>query len=287
MEPITTLLDRQPVLSSSKLTEGLRTLYNGDLHFPVAVDRPYVIANFAATLDGVVSYNIEGQSAGGEISGHNEGDRFIMGLLRASADAVLVGSRTFHEVNPRHLWMPEHIYPEAGSLYKAFRDKELKHPLLVIVSGTGRVDVARAVFHTPDVRALIVTTEAGKRQVDQACADARCSVEVRVIEGKVRVAPEQIIEILHRDFDVRLLLHEGGPELFGEFLQRRLTDELFLTVAPQIAGRDAKNARPALIRNVAFLPAQAPWLRLVSAKNSGDHLYLRYRTPSNQSWDKR
>ncbi|MGH9439421.1 MAG: hypothetical protein ACRD22_16400, partial [Terriglobia bacterium] len=82
MEPITTLLDRQPVLSSSKLTEGLRTLYNGDLHFPVAVDRPYVIANFAATLDGVVSYNIEGQSAGGEISGHNEGDRFIMGLLR-------------------------------------------------------------------------------------------------------------------------------------------------------------------------------------------------------------
>ena len=33
----------------------------------------------------------------GNISGFDESDRFIMGLLRASADAVMVGSGTLHQ----------------------------------------------------------------------------------------------------------------------------------------------------------------------------------------------
>ncbi len=283
MEPIRTLLDRQPALSPPRLPEELRNLYDGDLHFPATLNRPYVIVNIAETLDGVVSYELAGRSGGGEISGHNEGDRFIMGLLRASADAVLVGSRTFHEVNPRHLWTPESLYPPAGTLYKAFRDARGARPLIVIVSGSGRVDVSRPVFHRSAVRTVIITTAEGKRQIDQACAGSGCSVQVRSIEGKLRVAPGQIAEVLYREFDVRLLLHEGGPELLGEFLQQRLTDELFLTVAPQIAGRSAENVRPALVQNISFLPEQAPWLELMSVKNSGDHLYLRYRAPSNSN----
>jgi len=281
METIRTLLDRQPPLSPPRLPEGLRNLYNGDLHFPAPVGRLYVIANFAATLDGVVSYKIAGKSGGTEISGRNEGDHFIMGLLRASADAVLVGSGTFGEVSPRHLWIPEYIYPEAGSLYQLYRSARPKHPLNVVVSGTGRVDVTRAIFHTPDVKSLIITTGEGRRRIDEACAGAHCSVEARVIDGDVRIAPRKIIELLHGDFDVRLLLHEGGPALFGQFLQQHLIDELFLTLAPQIAGRGAENVRPALVRNLAFLPDQAPWLQLVSIKNNRDHLYLRYSVPPN------
>ena len=75
------------------LPEGLRSRYDGNLSFPPAPEeRPYCIANFVSTLDGVVSFNIPGQSEGAQISKSNEEDRFIMGLLRASADAVLVGS---------------------------------------------------------------------------------------------------------------------------------------------------------------------------------------------------
>jgi hypothetical protein len=47
----------------------LRLLYGGDLAFPRPPDRPYVVANFVQTLDGVVSYAIRGRSGGGEISG--------------------------------------------------------------------------------------------------------------------------------------------------------------------------------------------------------------------------
>ena len=44
---------------------------------------------------------------------------------------------------------------------------------------------------------------------------------------------------------MQLLLHEAGPTLFGEFLAGGVMDELFLTVAPQIAERrSAPQTRP-------------------------------------------
>lgn len=276
MEPIRTLLDRQPVVSPPVLPEDLWKLYGGDLQFS-ATARPYVIANFAATLDGVVSYKIPGKSGGAEVTGRNTGDHFIMGLLRASADAVLVGSGTFGEVSPLHLWIPEYIYPYAARLYQSYRGSRMEHPLNVVVSGNGRLDVTRAVFHTPDVKSLIITTVEGRQRIEEACASAHCSIQTRAVGDHARIAPKTIIELLYREFDVHLLLHEGGPALFGEFLQEHLIDELFLTIAPQIAGRSSTIDRPAFIRDIAFVPEEAPWLQLLSVKNSGDHLYLRYR----------
>jgi len=276
MDPLRTLLDRQQLLSPPVLPEDLRELYGGDLQFS-ATARPYVVANFAATLDGVVSYKIPGKSGGAEITGRNAGDHFIMGLLRASADAVLVGSGTFGEVSPSHLWIPEYICPEAARLYQTYRGTGREHPLNVVVSGSGRLDIMRAIFHATDVKSLIITTAEGKQRIDEACASAHCSIQTGAVGDEARIAPEKIVELLHQEFGVRLLLHEGGPALFGQFLQEHLIDELFLTLAPQIAGRSSTIDRPTLIRNAAFAPEEAPWLQLLSVKHSGDHLYLRYR----------
>ena len=76
---------------------------------------------------------------------------------------------------------------------------------------------------------------------------------------------------------MELLLHEAGPTLFGEFLAGGFIDELFLTVAPQIAGRDELHPRPGLVANVQFSPATAPWWKLLSAKSATDYLFLRYQ----------
>jgi riboflavin biosynthesis pyrimidine reductase len=73
----------------------------------------------------------------------------------------------------------------------------------------------------------------------------------------------------------RLVLSEAGPHLFGRMLRERAVDELFLTVAPQIAGRSA--ARPGIgLAEEAFTPETAPWASLISAKRSEDYLLLRY-----------
>jgi riboflavin biosynthesis pyrimidine reductase len=264
------------------LPDRLRAEYDGDLNFPTAPDgRPYLVANFVSTLDGVVSFNLPGQSEGAQISGSNEGDRFIMGLLRASADAVMVGTGTLQAVGPKGLWTPEFVYQSAKDLYRHYRTAVLKkpeYPLVVIVTGTGRLDLTSAVFHTPGASILIVTTEQGKQRLANNGSEALASVEVRVPStAESQVPPPAILKLLRQEFDVGLLLHEGGPILFGEFLTGGFVDELFLTIAPQIAGRIPAHPRPSLIANVEFYPKTAPWWKLLSAKKAGDHLYLRYQ----------
>jgi riboflavin biosynthesis pyrimidine reductase len=86
-----------------------------------------------------------------------------------------------------------------------------------------------------------------------------------------------MLQFLRSRFAVQILLHEGGPTLFGEFLAAEAVDELFLTLSPQIAGRAARTNRPAIVQGVEFAPNSAPWYKLVSLKQRAGHLYLRYR----------
>jgi len=283
MEPIRTLFAARPTEPSEVvLPEGLRSRYDGNLSFPPAPkERPYCVANFVSTVDGVVSFNITGQSEGAQISKSNEEDRFIMGLLRASADAVVVGSGTLQAVGPKGTWLPESVYPAAKDLYQKYRTEVLRkpeYPLLVIVTGMGGLDLASAVFHTPRTRVLILTTEQGKRRLSQSGSEALGSVEVKALsDAEKGISPSSILTLLRRDAGVELLLHEAGPTLFGEFLAGGLMDELFLTVAPQIAGRVAGHPRPGLVANVEFSPATAPWWKLLSTKSAADYLFLRYQ----------
>ena len=91
------------------------------------------------------------------------------------------------------------------------------------------------------------------------------------------IAPQSILQLLNLQFGIRMLLHEGGPILFGQFLAAEAVDELFLTVSPQIAGRNAEAIRPGLVQGVKFVPDSAPWFQLLSVKQMAEHLYLRYR----------
>ena len=118
MEPIRTLFDHAGSPGEPILPSELRRYYDGDLRFsPALEERPHVIGNFVSTLDGVVSYAIPGHAGGGEISGHDEADRFIMGLLRASADAVMVGVRHAPRYGSRSLMdTGVHVPKSGGSL---------------------------------------------------------------------------------------------------------------------------------------------------------------------------
>ena len=278
-EIIRTLIDRRETSEPPVLPEALRVAYGGDLRFPPSgPQRPYVIGNFVSTVDGVVSYEIAGKSGGGDISGFDGSDRFIMGLLRASADAVMVGSGTLHQTAPAHLFVAGHVYPEARDLYARYRREVLKKmapPLQVIVSGSGKVDLTRAIFQTPGIRTLIVTAQAGRDLLAASGVGSLISTEVRSLAGPI-IAPADILELLRAEFGVSLLLHEGGPTLFGRFVADNCVDELFVTLAPQLAGRNVQPPRPGLIAGVEFLPETAPWLDIVSVKERGNHLYLRY-----------
>jgi riboflavin biosynthesis pyrimidine reductase len=279
---IQTLMDRNQNHLEPALPPGLRDLYDGDLSFrPSPAEWPFVIANFVSTLDGVISYEIKGHSDGSTISGSDPADRFIMGLLRASADAILVGARTVMESSSQSLWVPEFTFPDAKQLYAEYRVNLLhkpEYPLLVVVSGSGKLDLERAIFQTPGVRTAVITTPAGKDVLAMAGAAKLPSLQIHTLEAAGGVlAPLAMLQLLHAQYGITRLLHEGGPALFGQFMAAGLVDELFLTLSPQIAGRASDATRPALVQGTKFMPESAPWFQLLSIKQSMDHLYLRYR----------
>jgi riboflavin biosynthesis pyrimidine reductase len=282
MELMRTLMDRDQDRIEPALPAGLRDLYDGNLPFGKSpAERPFVLANFVSTLDGVVSYGIEGLAGGSTISGSDPADRFIMGLLRASADAIMVGARTVHDTSPQSLWIPESTYPDAKRLYADYRETVLhepEYPLLVVVSGSGKLELERAIFRTPGVRALVITTSAGRDALVNAGAAKLPSVQIHALDAMDgKLAPIAMLQLLRAQYGVERLLHEGGPMLFGQFIGAGLVDELFLTLSPQIAGRTPGAMRPALVEGTAFTPDTAPWFQLLSVKQSADHLYLSYR----------
>ena len=163
--------------------------------------------NFVESLDGVVALPDAPGESGALVSGGSQADKFVMGLLRACADAVLIGAGTLR-VAPDDLWTADAIFPAAKDLYA--RVGKLAPPLYV-VSGSGAVPEAR------------------QKPV--------------VLTGKL--TPGQILERLHADGHRRILC-EGGPGLFAELAAAGLVDEVFVTLSPRLYGRFPGDARKAL-----------------------------------------
>lgn len=261
------------------LPPKLARLY-GCLRMPLPRTRAHVFSNFVSTLDGVVSLGVPGHASGGDISGFSAQDRMVMGLLRAIADVVIVGSGTLG-VDRRHVWTAEAIYPELAGDYRRLR-KALGRgsaPLNVIVSGSGEIDLGLPVFASGKVQALIITTIAGAKRLFKQRPSA--SIEIRAIPG-VRagaIAAGAVLDEVCRANRSKRILVEGGPRLLGAFYAAGLLDEQFLTLAPQIAGRDAGDGRLSLVMGKAFAPRDALWGTLIDLRRGGSHLFLRYSFP--------
>ena len=104
-------------------------------------------------------------------------------------------------------------------------------------------------------------TDYGTRQTEVVAkwiGGARLSRGEGAFCGEERISPSAILTLLRQEAGVELLLHEAGPTLFGEFLAGGFMDELFLTVAPQIAGRDAVHPSQAWLPTFSFLLRQLP-----------------------------
>src|SRR5437588_12385149 len=104
------------------LSEGLLRPQLGELHEgALAIPEGGVYANFVGSIDGIVALEAGTAPSGGIISGRNEADRFVMGLLRAFADAVLVGAGTVRAEGGKAMWTPEYIYPAAANAFAVLR----------------------------------------------------------------------------------------------------------------------------------------------------------------------
>ncbi|HKR48705.1 MAG TPA: dihydrofolate reductase family protein [Pseudonocardiaceae bacterium] len=180
--------------------------------------RPYVVLNMVATADGMAT--VAHRTA--PIS--NPADRQLFHELRAHVDAVLVGAGTVRT-------------ERYGRLVRdpARRERRVARglapdPLAVVVSGRLTLTPDLPLLADPHSRVVVLTVSAA--ELDE------CAAQVSYL----RPAPGEDLDLatmlarLRTEHGVRSVLCEGGPTLNAALLPAGLVDELFLAIAPVLAG---------------------------------------------------
>jgi riboflavin-specific deaminase-like protein len=214
--------------------------------------RPYTVVNFVASVDGRATLSGRSRGLG------DDGDRAIFHGLRERVDAVLAGTGTLRaERYGRLLGKPER------------RERRVQRglspePLACIVTRSGEVPIEIPLFAEPEAKVVVFAPI----EIDTAA----CAAQVEVVRlDPSALTQTTVLRRLRSDFGVRVLLCEGGPTLFGALLQEATVDELFLTLAPKLAG----GGRGPTI-SVGPELADPQDLELVWVLERNGSLYLRY-----------
>jgi riboflavin-specific deaminase-like protein len=216
-------------------------------------DRPLVLVNMVATLDGRVA--IEGGSS--KIGG--DGDLEMFHALRCVVDGVLAGTGTLRAESYGRLVRK----PERRAARAALGLAE--DPVAIIFTRSGDVPFEAPMFEAPGQPIAIVATP-GAVEVPAAV-----SADVTVIELE-DPSPGAALRAVRESHGVRAVLCEGGPTLNRSLLAEGVLDEFFLTVGPLIAGGSGDVLR-AVGGDELAEPARA---RLLHVLRHGDELFLRY-----------
>jgi 5-amino-6-(5-phosphoribosylamino)uracil reductase len=217
--------------------------------------RPYIVLNMVETLDGRIA--IGGRS--GPIG--DAADREIFHGLRTQVDAVMVGAGTLRtERYGRIVRSPERRARRVAEGLAA-------DPLAVVVSASLRLPADLPLLQDEHSHVAILTAS---QEVLEPSAAA-----VTYVRGEpaaeLQLAP--LVANLKREYGVRSILCEGGPGLNESLLREGIVDELFLSIAPKLAGG------PPLTLLTGDPLTEPLALELVSLLEHDGHLFGRYRLP--------
>lgn len=209
-------------------------------------DRPLVMVNMVATADGLIT--VDGRS--GPIGG--EGDHAMFHGLRTIVDAILVGTGTLRaEKYGRMIRRPQRRAMRAALGLE-------EDPIALLLTRSGELPWDAPLFQEPLQRVVV----AGP------CSPPPLAAQVEVVDA---ASPAEALRAVRDRFGVRAVLCEGGPTLNRALLDVGVLDELFLTLAPKLAGDDGA------LRILAgeALPQPAD-MQLRHVLHHQGELYLRY-----------
>ncbi|MGH2986811.1 MAG: dihydrofolate reductase family protein [Solirubrobacterales bacterium] len=217
--------------------------------------RPYLITNFALTLDGHAT--IAGRS--GPIG--SQSDTAMLVGLRTRVDAVMIGAGTMRAERYGR------VIADPAKRQRRERDGLPSDPLVVIISGRLDLPWDAPLFTEGHGSVLICTTSEAE--------PPECPTPVRVLrQHGERLDLAAVLEHLRLERGVRALLCEGGPHLHAQLIDAGLVDELFVTHAPKLAG----GAGPGLVAGLEERARDVELAWLLAEPDTGE-LFGRYRMP--------
>jgi riboflavin-specific deaminase-like protein len=217
-------------------------------------DRPYVLMNFVSSVDGRAT--IDGRS--GALGSRTDAE--MLQRLRTRVDAVMIGAGTMRAERYGR------IVPDAE--FRAYRESTgLTHdPLAVIISNSLDLPWDAPLF-TDGGGDVLVFTAAGEKT-----GAPETATPVSIVRQEETVDLAEVLASLRRERGIHSVLCEGGPVLHGELQAGGLVDELFLTLAPKLAGGEE--------RSILHAPIPDPiGLELAWLLEAGSELFCRYRVP--------
>lgn len=282
--------DFQILFDHSERSDLLDPVYSpyGKLGFPHApAERPWIYANFVQSLDGIVS--LLGENSSGSDIAQSEEDRWLMDLLRAHADAVLLGLGTL--VVEQQLGRPRPrgpVFRIVEPTLQQLRAKLRKGPERnIFVTRSGSLNLADfAVFDGDRVDTAIVTSAAGAEKLrPQQASHPQLKL---IVSGAVDVDLLAAMKVLRQELGIKYLLCEGGPQLYGTMIRADLIDEKFLTVSPIDVGQEIPTEqrsvpwkqptiRPTIFSGVGFTIERAARWQWLSCRKVLDWQFNRYR----------
>jgi riboflavin-specific deaminase-like protein len=219
--------------------------------------RPYVILNMVSTVDGRASLRGRSGALGGRA------DRVLFHALRAGVDGVMAGAGT---VRVEHYGR---IIPSQETRARRLTRGLSEEPIACIVSGRLSVPLETPLLAEPEARVVFLTQSAA------SVTGAAAKIEYVRAAREGRLDLPRALDDLSERFAVRTLLCEGGPHLNAELLLAGLVDELFLSLAPKLAGgEDVSGESLRILAGREFEPPLE--LALLGVLEHESHLFLRY-----------
>ncbi len=177
--------------------------------------RPFVHVKVAQTLDGKIA--LRGRSRT-PITGRKVEE--LVHRWRAEHDAVLVGAGTVRADNP----------------LLTVRSAKGRNPAAVILDGRLSIDPHVRLLNKMFRRRVIIITSAGARKNRREKYQQFASQGVIVVPVKSRdslVPLSRVLKKLH-SMNIGSVLVEGGTQVFTEFMNKGLVDQLSVFIAPQL-----------------------------------------------------
>lgn len=188
-------------------------------HRPAPADRPWVLLNMVASVDGATA--IDGVSGG--LGG--PADKAVFRAIRAVADVIVVAAGTARAEGygpPRTSAEDQAVRVGRG---------QTPYPRLALVTRSLDLDPTSPMFAEAPEPPLVFTVASAPDDRRRALAEV---AEVVDLPGD-GVDPVDLLADLHRRGH-RVALAEGGPSLNAQLVAAGVVDEVDLSLSPKLVG---------------------------------------------------
>ncbi|MBK6878421.1 MAG: bifunctional diaminohydroxyphosphoribosylaminopyrimidine deaminase/5-amino-6-(5-phosphoribosylamino)uracil reductase RibD [Ignavibacteria bacterium] len=219
----------------------------------VTKKRPFVTLKIAQSIDGKIALNNKDSKY---IT--SESSRKIVHKMRSEFDAVLIGTNTAMLDNPKL----DARLTKGRTPFRIVLDKDLKLPEHLEIFNDENAD-----------RTIIISSVkaiAGKRNISVR------KIPVKQTHGRFSIS--DILNSLYEE-NISSIMVEGGMNLFSQFLNTGLYDDVFFFIAPKIIGSGISAFDDASIKSLS----SAHELCLIDQKTIDNELILHYENVHRHS----